>query len=157
MNILKVNITIQGAPGIAGTGIWPFLVSEYYMYGSSCFLTRDYLALLYIPFIPLGLAQGDWDSEEVSRTRTSAPRWWQKQLAEEVSGRGEYDNDGNMFFRDKVKTFLRIQWSVAMLVAALGAILGYLLAGKFGFSSVVGAATGCGLLNRLFTYFLSRL
>ena len=160
MNILNVNITIEGALGIAGTGLWPFVISDKFIppYISSSFLTRDYLAVLYVPFIPLGLSQGDWMSryEFVSRSRTSARFGWGKELAIKVTAR-EYKPDGNMFFREKVTAFLRIQWSVAMLVAVVGAILGYMLAGKFGFSSMAGAASGCGLLNRLFTYFLSRL
>jgi hypothetical protein len=112
------------------------------------YLSRDYLSILYLPLIPLGLsALVDHGDQRINLNREG------KSMVVDAtqSVRGSRSSD-----RERKLGGVRKSWILALLVAAFGALLGYGIAGYLlqswqpGLWTVLGGLLGCCLVNRLY-------
>lgn len=144
---------MKGARGIFGTGIWPFRISSapagwHYSihYGDKLVsgMCRDYVAVLFIPLIPLGLSAMLFPDERISLNREN-----RRQLMSAM--RSWY---GTRFAkREAALVGLRASWPLAFLVAAAGAVAGYFAASLLpSLPAFVGSLVGCALTNGLYLF-----
>lgn len=150
---------IRGTPGFFGTGIWPYRISltvggfaMVVKFGNKMVdhLCRDYLSILYLPLIPLGLsALVDGGRERINLNRESKSLV----LTAIQSVRGSRSVD-----RERKLGGVRQSWVLAFLVAAIGAFLGYAIVFYFlhtwqpSLWSVLGGLLGCVIVNLLYLY-----
>ena len=121
---------IRGTPGFFGTGIWPYRISRsigarnmWVKFGSLMIdhLSRDYLSILYLPLIPLGLsALVDFGNRRISLNREGKATV--VGATQSVYGTRESE-------RERKLGWVRQSWLLAFVVAASGALLGYLAGG----------------------------
>ncbi|MFH2040110.1 MAG: hypothetical protein ABIJ65_11820 [Chloroflexota bacterium] len=148
---------MKGTLGFFGTGIWPYRISDVIgarnmsvNFGNSTvmYLTRDYVAILYFPFIPLRLsALVDYGSRRISLDKKGKTV---------VVGATQSVYGTRSAMREGKLAWLRKSWLLAFVVAAIGAFAGYYSGGYFlhswqpGLWTVLGGLLGCCVLNIIF-------
>jgi hypothetical protein len=137
---------------ILGTGIRPYAIGRAVLsrhagvrYGNTYItgLYRDYLSILYLPLIPMGLA-----GEAAEGSRISLDRREIAKLLSFMSA--QYGTKSAR--REASLMRIRKSWLLALLLAVLGGIAGWVSVGWHisVFLKILGSIVGCGFANRLF-------
>ena len=107
------------------------------------YLSRDYLSILYLPLIPLGLSALDFRNRRIS-------------LKNKFDKATVVVPTQRVYMYERKRGWVRLSWLLAFVVAASGALLGYLAGGydtqswQPGLWTVLVGLVGCGVVNRLF-------
>ncbi|MFQ5570686.1 MAG: hypothetical protein ACE5G0_13465 [Rhodothermales bacterium] len=160
-----LTVKVEGAKGMAGTGIWPYDIGKTLLsrHGSVNIgdkiissLCRDYLSVLYMPFIPLGLCAGastdhwipDLDFGFLSMRRDKLRIPLTPDNAERLV---DYVSEGtNLTKPSPIARRFRQSWVLSLLIAVLGGGLGWIAFWVLNLPGVLGAFLGCGLVNKLY-------
>lgn len=153
---MKLRAIIDGY-AILGTGIRPYTIGRAVLsrhagvrYGNTYItgLYRDYLSILYLPLIPMGLAGQAAEGLRISLDRRDVAK-----LVSFMSA--QYGTQSAK--REASLMRIRKSWLLALLPAVLGATAGWVLVGSHVSVclKILGSIVGCGFANRLFIALIS--